>query len=175
MTKYGHRILVGLLLVAVTRTAGAQCPDGAPPPCKGAMPATLRRVNPPLDARAWIVVPFANITKSQDLDWLRDASVNLLSLDLSRWTDIKVVDDKRVADLVRELPATRSVGALTLNDGLSLARRAGASTLVMGDFYKLGKGARLVANVFDVRNGTRIRSITAFPTPIRSASKNPPV
>lgn len=30
----------------------------------------------------------------------------------------------------------------------------------MGDFYKLGKGARLVANVFDVRNGTRIRSIT---------------
>jgi tetratricopeptide (TPR) repeat protein len=124
------------------------------------MPVALRRVNPPLDARAWIVVPFANITKSPDLDWLRDASVNLLSLDLGRWTDIKVVDDKRVGDLVREMPSAKSAGALTLNDGLALARRAGAGTLVMGDFYRLGKGARLVANVFDVRNGSRIRSIT---------------
>jgi tetratricopeptide (TPR) repeat protein/TolB-like protein len=148
------------LLFCLAATARAQCPDGSPPPCKGGMPVALRRVNPPLDARAWIVVPFANITKSPDLDWLRDASVNLLSLDLGRWTDIKVVDDKRVGDLVREMPSAKSAGALTLNDGLALARRAGAGTLVMGDFYRLGKGARLVANVFDVRNGSRIRSIT---------------
>jgi tetratricopeptide (TPR) repeat protein len=65
-----------------------------------------------------------------------------------------------VGDLVRELPQARTAGALTLNDGLALARRAGAGTLVMGDFYKLGKGARLVANVFDVHNGARLRSIT---------------
>jgi tetratricopeptide (TPR) repeat protein/TolB-like protein len=117
-------------------------------------------MNPPLDTRAWIVVPFANITKTQDLDWLRDASVNLLSLDLGRWTDVKVIDDKRVGDLVREMPTAKSAGALTLNDGLALARRAGAGMLVMGDFYRLGKGARLVANVFDVRNGLRLRSIT---------------
>src|SRR5215217_5881912 len=148
------------LMLCIGTAAGAQCPDGSPPPCRTGTPAALRRVNPPLDTRAWIVVPFTNITKAQDLDWLRDASVNLLSLDLGRWTDIRVVDDKRVADLVRELPPARSAAALTLNDGLALARRAGAGTLVMGDFYKLGKGARLVANVFDVRNGARIRSFT---------------
>ncbi len=38
--------------------------------------------------------PFANATRTTELEWLRDASVNLLSLDLSRWTDISVVDDK---------------------------------------------------------------------------------
>src|SRR4029453_17834667 len=118
------------------------------------------RANPALNPRAWIVVPFANVTKAQELDWLRDASVNLLSLDLSRWTDITVVDDKRVGDLLRELPPARTAQPLTLNGGLTLARPAGAGRLVMGDFFRLGKGARVVANVFDVASGSRLRSIT---------------
>lgn len=124
------------------------------------MLAGPRRLNPPLSARSWIVVPFGNVTRSADLEWLRDASVNLLSLDLSRWTDISVVDDKRVGDLVRELPAAKANAPLTLSDGLGLARRAGAGILVMGDFYKLGAGARIAANVFDVKSGNRLRSIT---------------
>ena len=40
-------------LLAVAPITRAQCPDGTPPPCKGAVPAVLRRVN----ARGWIVVP----------------------------------------------------------------------------------------------------------------------
>lgn len=34
----------------------------------------------------------------------------------------------------------------------------------MGDFYKQGKGARLVANVFDVKTGSRLRSATSQAT-----------
>ena len=153
--------LASLFFSVVGVTAGAQCPDGTPPPCKGVVSASAiaRRSNPALNERAWIVVPFANVTKAPELDWLRDASVNLLSLDLMRWTDISVVDDKRVTDLVRELPPARSALPLSLNDGLALARRAGAGNLVMGDFFKQGKGARLVANVFDVKSGARLRSI----------------
>ena len=149
-----------MLVAAPSIAASAQCPDGTPPPCRSATVAVARRANPPLNEREWIVVPFGNVSKAPDLEWLRDASVNLLSLDLSRWTDISVVDDKRVTDLIRELPATRTAQPLSLNDGLALARRAGAGRLVMGDFFKLGKGARLVANVFNVRDGSRIRSIT---------------
>ena len=145
-------------LLAVAAISSAQCPDGAPPPCKGPVPAALRRINPPLDTRAWIVVPFGNVTKTPELDWLRDASVNLLSLDIGRWTDIRVVPDKRVGDLLRELPLARTAATLTLSDGLSIARRAGAGNLVMGDFFKVGKGARLVANVFDVATGAKLRS-----------------
>ena len=93
-----------------------------------------------------------------DLEWLRDGAVNLLTLDLGRWSDIRVVDDKRVGDLVRALPAARAAQALTLSDGLTIARRAGAGMLVMGDYFKIGKGTRFVVNVFDVERGTRVRS-----------------
>lgn len=162
-----HRFRIALskqfaILALVTNPALAQCADGTPPPCgRAASPvAAARRPNLRLNERAWIVVPFTNATRAPDLDWLRDASVNLLSLDLSRWTDIVVVDDKRVTDLVRELPVTRATLPLSLNDGLALARRAGAGRLVMGDFFKSGAGAQIVANVFNVQTGTRIRSIT---------------
>jgi len=95
--------------------------------------------------------------RAQDLDWLRDGSVNLLSLDLGRWSDITVIDDKRVGDLVRERAGSSTV-PLTLSQGIAVAKRAGAGMLVMGDFYKVGGGARLVANVFDVRTGTKVRT-----------------
>ena len=143
--------------LACARVAVAQCPDGTPPPCRGAIAAvTPRRNAPALDEHGWIVVPFANVMKVQELDWLRDASVNLLSLDIGRWTDVNVVPDQRVGDLLRQ---ARAPEPLTLSDGLALARRAGAGKLVMGDFYRIGRGARLVANVFDVRTGARIRSV----------------
>lgn len=151
-----HTALLVLLLAA--RVASAQCPDGAPPPCRSAATLT-RRAAPALNDRTWIVVPFTNVTRAPDLEWLRDASANLLSLDLGRWTDIGVVDDKRVADLLRTLPAQRVAQALSLADGMALARQAGAGRLVMGDFIKIGRGTRLVANVFEVRNGTRLRSV----------------
>ncbi|MEO8335418.1 MAG: hypothetical protein ABI664_10615 [bacterium] len=178
-------LLAPVVLLAVASISSAQCPDGAPPPCKGAMPAALRRVNPPLDRRAWIVVPFGNVMKAPELDWLRDASVNLLSLDIGRWTDIRVVPDKRVGDLLRELPPARVAATLTLSDGLAIARRAGAGKLVMGDFFKVGTGARLVANVFDVSTGAKLRSavqqapqqdslLTAFTPLARSVLAVPP-
>ena len=163
MNPYSVRISRSILSATVALTlatvVNAQCPDGTPPPCRraGAAPM-LRRTNPPLDIRAWIVVPFGNVTKAPDLDWLRDASVNLLSLDLGRWTDIHVVPDKRVGDLLRELSPAYGGASLTLSDGLSIARRAGAARLVMGDFFRAGKGARLVATVFDVATGVKIRS-----------------
>ena len=156
----GRVVLSMVALVMTSAAARGQCPDGTPPPCRSAATTPLRRANPPLNVRAWIVVPFANVMKVPELDWLRDASVNLLTLDLSRWTDIAVVDDKRVGDLVRELPPARAAAALTLSDGLALARRAGAGTLVMGDFYKTGSGARIAANVFDVKTGNRLRAAT---------------
>lgn len=153
-------LIAALAFTATSNTLAAQCPEGTPPPpCKSASPAAGRRVYPALNPRAWIVVPFGNVTKSPELDWLRDASVNLLSLDLSRWSDITVINDKRIGDLVRELPPARAAGTLTLSDGLTLAKRAGAGMLVMGDYFRYGKGARLVANVFDVRTGNKMRSV----------------
>ena len=154
------RLLLSVALVAGATRVAAQCPDGTPPPCRGAVIASIaRRPALALNPRAWIVVPFGNVMKAQDLDWLRDASVNLLTLDMSRWNDVSVVPDKRVGDLLREL-SPRGNEALTLNDGMAVARRAGAAMLVMGDFLKQGKGARIIANVFDVRTGTKVRTVS---------------
>jgi TolB-like protein/tetratricopeptide (TPR) repeat protein len=137
----------------------AQCPDGTPPPCGTARPiARPVAVLPPLDERNWIVVPFDNLSKSSEVEWLRDASVNLLSLDLSRWSDIKVVDDKRVSDLVRALPRA-AAGQLSLNDGLSVARRAGAGRLVMGEVLRIGSRTTVQARVINVKDGSRLRLV----------------
>ena len=84
--------------------------------------------------------------------------MNLLYNDMSHWTDIRVVDDERVADLLRDVPeAGRS--QLGLEGGLAVARRAGARNLVMGDLLREGPRTSIVAKVFDVRTGTRVRTV----------------
>ena len=156
LRAYGMAALAGLTLVTRVR---AQCPDGTPPPCAAARPiARPVAANPPLDERSWIVVPFDNMARSTEVDWLRDASVNLLSLDLSRWSDIRVVDDKRVSDLVRTLPRA-SAAQLSLNDGLQLARRAGAGRLVMGEVLRIGSRTTVQARVINVKDGSRLRLV----------------
>src|SRR5216110_1576407 len=101
-----HRTCFALLLLTVAALmARAQCPDGSPPPCRTQQVAVApRRVNPPLDERTWIIVPFDNLAKNSEAEWMRGASVNLLYLGMSRWTDVRVIDDERVADLMREVP-----------------------------------------------------------------------
>jgi tetratricopeptide (TPR) repeat protein len=153
-------VALSIVLILAPDTAIAQCPDGSPPPCRSAQVAAApRRVNPPLDERTWIVVPFDNLARSQEVDWLRSASVNLLYLDMSRWRDIRVIDDERVADLIRETPEASNAATMSLNAGLAVARRAGAGRLVMGDLLKLGSRTAVTAKVFDVRTGQRVRSV----------------
>jgi len=151
-------VLAALGVVSSWRLVAAQCPDGTPPPCRQIAAAPVRRPSPPLDERTWIVLPFENLTRTQDIEWLRDASVNLLYLDMSKWRDIRVIDDERVADLIRDLPAPQRE-RLGLETGLAVARRAGAGQLVMGDLVKVGTRTRLVAKIFDVRMGQRLRNV----------------
>jgi tetratricopeptide (TPR) repeat protein/TolB-like protein len=151
---------VALAFATVPASARAQCADGSPPPCRTQQQsAAPRRVNPPLDDRTWIVVPFDNLAKADDIDWMRAASVNLLYLDMSRWKDIRVIDDERVADLVRETPEASSAATLSLNAAMAVAKRAGAGRLVMGDLLKLGTRTAVTAKVYNVRTGQRLRSV----------------
>jgi len=147
--------MAALLAFTLPALVRAQCPNGTPPPCRPAR-SVARPAAPALSDHTWIVLPFTNVTRTPDLEWLRDASVNLLTLDLERWTDVGVIDDKRVADFMRGLPPGRP---LSLSDGVAIARQAGAGRLVMGDFIKVGRGARVAANVFDVSSGVRLRSV----------------
>ena len=66
---------------------------------------------------------------------------------MSKWHDIRVIDDERVADFIREVPEARA-GTLTLQSGIAVARRAGAGKLVMGDLLKLGSRTQDPGKVF---------------------------
>src|ERR1051326_3731876 len=153
-------IATALLVLSSARSIAQQCADGSPPPCATPVrpgASAERRVDPPLDDRTWIVVPFNNVTRAPDVDYLRDASVNLLYLDLAKWTDIRVIDDARVADLIREVPGARAI-PVSFDAAMAMAKRAGAGRLVMGNVIKQGSRTTIAAKVFDVKKGTVIRS-----------------
>lgn len=158
--RVGRVVMTGLgLLFSSAGELRAQCPDGTPPPCAPSAPA--RRAAPAaLDDRTWIVLPFDNVSRAPDIEWLRDGSVNLLYLDLSRWHDVRVVDDDRVADLLRTLPPAQHA-RLGLETGLQVARRAGAGRLVLGDLLKVGSRIAVVAKVYEVRSGRQTRLVRA--------------
>jgi len=131
----------------------AQCPDGTPPPCAG-------RAVRALDPRGWVVLPFDNVSRDPASAWLADATANLLYLNLSRWQDLRVVDDERVADAVRRLPAAQR-GAIGLATGLAVARGFGAARLVIGDLLRVGSRTEVVAKIYDAASGRRVRDARA--------------
>src|SRR5206468_7010271 len=56
-------------------------------------------------------------------------------------------------------PEARGGQALTLQSGIAVARHAGAGKLVMGDLLRVGSRTQVVAKVFDVRSGQRLRTV----------------
>jgi tetratricopeptide (TPR) repeat protein/TolB-like protein len=154
-------LVIAALAALWPTTAAAQCPDGSPPPCRSTVVAAAppRRSNPPIDPRSWVVVPFDNVTRNSEIEWLRAGSVNLLYLGMSRWNDVRVVDDERVADLMRDLPPA-DASTLALSTGMTIAKRAGAGRLVMGEVIRIGSRTAVTAKVYDVTTGQRVRSVT---------------
>jgi len=69
-----------VLCLAAGTALRARCPDGTPPPCVAGRAAVApRKVDPALDDRTWIVVPFNNVTRAPDADWWREAGVAVIS------------------------------------------------------------------------------------------------
>src|SRR5690606_19037330 len=85
-------------------------------------------VNPRL---SMLVLPFDNLRQDPQYEWLRDGSVNMLSLALSQWHDLTVVDQDRVHDLL-SIPG-RPDGPIGLELARRLARESRVWTVVLGD------------------------------------------
>ena len=121
-----HIVSTALVLAALASPLAAQCANGSPPPCG---PATSAQRDPPIDTLKWIVLPFTNTTRAPELNWLSDASVRLLYIDMSRWTELNVVDDERVSSLLRDVSDAGRT-QLRLPAGIALAKRAPTSRWV---------------------------------------------
>ncbi len=148
-------VWVTTALATVSAEAAAQCPNGAEG--SGACRTAPRR-DPPISDNTWLVLPFDNSAKVADAELIAGASVTLLTQELSRWQDVRVVPDDRVTDLLRQLPEAqrRSPG---LNASLDMAKRVGAGRIVIGSYLAVGSRANLTARAYDTRTGGQLRIV----------------
>jgi eukaryotic-like serine/threonine-protein kinase len=98
---------------------------------------------------AFLVTPFEIQTGDQSVQWLREGSVNMLTLTLGQWADLNVVDYERTLSLI-DAADLGSKSRLSAEDAFSLARRAGASRVVMGQVLTTNDSLIVVAKLYDV-------------------------
>ena len=106
--------------------------------------------------KSFLVAPF-EITGSNadEIAWLREGSVSMLSLNLAQWNDISVVDYERSLDLLREaeLEEERRVA---LADAREMAREAKMWTVVMGRVVGTPDSLLVHASLYDVASGRKL-------------------
>ena len=114
--------------------------------------------------RSYLVTPFTNVRNDPQVDWLREGSVNMLTLDFAQWKDLEVVDYEHTLDLLRdaEIPEGARVG---LEDARRLARRAGVWSVVMGQIDVTRDSLIVNATVYDVASGKRVEDAHASAPP----------
>jgi serine/threonine-protein kinase len=98
---------------------------------------------------SFLVTPFEIQSGDQSVQWLRDGSVNMLTLTLGQWSDLNVVDYERTLSLI-DAANLGSKARLSAEDAFTLARRAGASRVVMGQVLTTNDSLIVVAKLYDV-------------------------
>src|SRR5688572_23978883 len=96
------------IVAAIPSVASAQCPDGTPPPCSTPR-AVAARVAPPTAAdraRRFLILPFRNVTRQAEQDWLVEGSTTMLSDALARWQGISVVPDEKLYPALKRAGVT---------------------------------------------------------------------
>lgn len=105
--------------------------------------------------RSFAVAPFDVLSPDPQLNWLREGSVNMLTLDLAQWRDVQVADYERTLDVLRTLKLD-AARRLSLDEARELARKAGAWTVVTGRVQGTGDSLLVVATLYDVASGRKL-------------------
>jgi len=152
------------LLAIPTIAAHAQCPDGTPPPCGGvAAPARVAVPTASDRARRFLILPFRNVTRQPDHDWLVEGATTMLGDALGRWQGITVVPDERL------YPALRRAGiasgtVIEPSRVRRVAEETGGWTAVTGDVVATGGHVRISAHAWDVAtNRELVRTASEVP------------
>lgn len=149
MARLWSRVLA---LTFVARAVYAQCPDGAPPPCATARAATRAPVPVPAAserARRFLILPFRNVTRQPEQNWLVEGSTTMLSDALSRWQGITVVPDEKLYPALKR--ANIALGAVVDPPTVRrVAEETGGWTAVTGEVLATGGRLRITARAWDV-------------------------
>ncbi|WKW13121.1 protein kinase [Pseudogemmatithrix spongiicola] len=108
--------------------------------------------------KSYAVVPFDIQSGNADVQWLRDGAVNMLTLALSQWTDLQVMDYERTLKYVAD--AGVEDRRVDLERAQEIARRGGAGTLVMGSVSTTSDSLLVTARLYDVKSGKAINTAT---------------
>jgi serine/threonine-protein kinase len=111
-----------------------------------------------------LVVPFEVQGNEPSLTWLREGSVNMLTLNLASWVDLNVVDYERSLDLLRDagLDDDPRIG---LESAREMARDAGVWTVVLGQIRGTGDSLIVTARAYDVATGSRVGAVAQHSAP----------
>ena len=102
-----------------------------------------------------LVAPFEVQGSDPSLAWLREGSVNMLTLNLASWTDLTVVDYERSLDLLRDA-GLEDAPRIGLEQAREMARDAGVWTVVLGQVSRVSDSLMVVARAYDVASGSRV-------------------
>jgi len=99
------------------------------------------------------VLPLANNTGADSLDWLGPGLANMLAMVLGQLEDLEVVGSQRLFDLMRQA-GLEETERVTRTQALSIGAGSGAHTLVFGSFAKPGDDFQLSVQLIDLSDST---------------------
>ena len=146
------------LALAASAVRAQQCPDGSPPPCAAPRARPAARVTPPSAAergRRFLVLPFRNVTRGADQEWLVEGSTAILAEALGRWQGVSVVSDERLYPALRRAGIAPG-GVADQARVRRVAEETGGWTAVTGDVYAIAGKVRVSARGYDVVTGQEI-------------------
>ncbi len=104
------------------------------------------------------VVPFANITREPEDDWIGSGIAETVTADLKTIRGLTVLGRERVFDALRHLGSSDS-GNLDERVSIDVGRQLRARWLVTGGYQRLGPMIRITARAVDVESGTVVRTV----------------
>lgn len=105
-----------------------------------------------------VVLPFELVGVGDDMEWLSEGAVSMLTLDLANWEDLGVVDYARTLDIIRNenLESVR-IGPSEAN---RVARATSATSFVLGRIQRIGDSLTVIAGLYDAQANTPHTSFT---------------
>lgn len=153
------RVVLVCALAGLPVSLRAQCPDGSPPPCGAPRRVAAAKPVPPPDIatrrRSFLVLPFRNVSRAPDQDWLVEGSPVLLADALGKNDSVRVVPDERLYPALKRAGLTPG-GVMDLARVRAIAGETGGWTAVTGEILKLGERLRVSARAFDVVSNAEV-------------------
>lgn len=129
---------------------------------------TLRRTNqasglattlqvPPEERRSIGVFYFENVSREEELDWMRRGLSEMLVTDLSQSRYLDVMSESDFAATMERMGIHDSRG-MDASKALLVAKEVRLETILVGGFQRLGETIRIDADLYDTRTGTLLKS-----------------